>query len=81
MNSRLSSKVVASGGESKHPAAITTLLTTVKPMASFAAACDVPKTSPVEGDLTSIPAVSSAFRMATVFNDEAVATATKGTTF
>ena len=50
-------------------------------MASFAAACDVPRISPVEGDLTSIPAVSSAFRMATVFNDEAVATATKGTTF
>ena len=80
-NLRLSSRVVASGGDSKQPAAMTTLLTTVKPIASFAAACDVPRTSPVDGDLTSIPAVSSAFRIATVLSEEAVATATKGTTF
>ena len=80
-NLRLSRRVVANGGDNKQPAAMTTLLTTVKPIASFAAACEVPRTSPVEGDFTSIPAVSSALRMATVFNDDAVATATNGTTF
>ena len=73
--------VVANGGDNRQPAAITTRLITVKPIASFAAACEVPRTSPVDGDVTSIPAVSSAFLIATVFTEEAAATATKGTTF
>ena len=80
-NLRRSSRVVANGGDSKQPAAMTTRLITVKPIASLAASCEVPRTSPVEGDVTSIPAVNSAFLIATVLTDEAAATATKGTTF